>query len=380
MPVWPFGTTETLRISDGYELRLTWDEKRGTLNQSPLYRALSESNGLLDARFVEKAETLAKFSRRIDAALELSGLVREVATGKGPTPVELWGRAARFLGLRESTLIEAAREIPRIESGGPLMPESADAGSVSPANGLSAVTSPTSSPPSRDLFGLAMNVITGQLTDADKARIFEGVRGEALETSRKIEGLDSELRELARTKVPFVEHSPLFECRCGPMGTEAGITCPLCAQGSIGHPHSVCRIRSDFDRIIAENIWMELGVARLFEAAGFATYVGVHPIGFSGAKHEVDVLAWDADQRLLIVAETTTDRASINRLGRVLLRAVDIRPHSTVLVSLAESDDEAVIFGKRHSIKVIPRIRENTDQLRNWIQSTRGAHGHHPKK
>src|SRR5690242_4976813 len=105
-------SSDTLVLSAGYELRVTWDDARKSLNESPLYQSLRESDGVLSREFVEKAGAIAKHSRRLEAALELATLAREVAAGKESTPFELFGRAAKFLGLQNITLLDAALEVP----------------------------------------------------------------------------------------------------------------------------------------------------------------------------------------------------------------------------------------------------------------------------
>jgi hypothetical protein len=378
-------SADTLKISNGYQLALTWDEKRGALNQSSVYHALSDSDGLLDPSFTRETETLARLSRRIDAALDLAALVREVEVGKGPSPVELWSRAAKLMGLRESSIIESAVEIPLTEIPDFSATDKADAGladqGASPHDSKldSSSTPVTPAATSPDLLDLASRVLAGRLDRDDRVKIFEGVRRDVLETSHKVALIDADLRQLLRTSASFVKHSPLYECECGPLGHEVDSTCPLCESKARANPHSICTIQPDISQVMDDAVWFELGVARLFDACGFTTYVGSFPIGLSGGKHEVDIIAWDPSQKLLVIAETTTDSASMNRMARVLLRATDIRAHAAVLVSLGEAEEDVVSFGRRHSIAVIPRIRENTDQLKRWIQSTRGAIGTHPR-
>lgn len=372
---------DSLVLSDGYRLLLTWDPKRGGLNRSPVYQALSESDGLLNPQFLEKAQTLGRFSRRIDAALDLALLVREVETGKGPTPIELWARAAKLMGLRESTMIDSAKDLPVIDltigTGDPVVPADSGQPMLEDANsGLpSTQGSPEPNSAKPDLWDFTLKLLARELSAEDRAKVLDGVRQELLETSRKIELLNSELRGLLEAKASFVRHRPLYECKCGPLGSDVTAVCPICGSTAASHPYSIATIEPDLFQIVEEDLWLELGVARLFDACGFTTYVGSHAIGLSGARHEVDIIAWDAGKRLLLLAETTTEQGSMNRVARALLRAVDIAAHGTAVVTVSGAEQGAIDFGRRHSIAVIQGIRGEPDQLRKWTQSVRSALG-----
>jgi hypothetical protein len=376
---------DVLELSPGYSLRLTWDEGRRTLNQSPLYQALRKSDGLLKPEFVDSASTLAKYSRRVEAALELATLVREVAAGKHATPGELFGRAAKFLGLRSQTLIDSAEESPG--EGAAATPEISSytpngsdtgqtvTGQATDSTALKVPESPASTPPARELFDFALKVLQGTLTSEERVQLFEGVRREVLESSQKSALLDIELQRLLGTKTSFVRHMPLYFCPCGPLGHEPLAACPLCSRPPTEHPLAISTIQSDLDRILAANIWLELGVARVFDAHGFVPYVGSRPVGLSGASHEVDILAWDPLQKHLLLTEVTTEVASMDRLGRVLVRREDIRVHASSLVTLGPATEDVIEYGRRHAIGVVPDIRRNVGQLEKWIDSTRKEFG-----
>ena len=355
------------------------------MNQSPLYQALRESDGLLKPEFVDRASALAKYSRRVEAALELATLVREVGAGKHATPVELYSRVAKFLGLRSQTLIDATQEGPAESAAASSelssqLPDGSDAGEAAPVRGVDSSplvepSKPAGTLPARELFDSALKVLQGTLTSEERVQLFEGVRREVLESSQKSVLLDLEMQRLLGTKTPFVRHTPLYTCLCGPMGHEPLAICPLCGKSPIEHPLAVSTVQPDLDRILSANIWLELGVARIFSAHGFVPYVGSRPVGLSGASHEVDILAWDPIQKHLLLTEVTTEVASMDRLGRVLVRREDIRVHACALVTLGPAAEDVVDYGRRHAIGVFPDIRRNVGQLEKWIDSTRKEFG-----
>jgi hypothetical protein len=223
-------------------------------------------------------------------------------------------------------------------------------------------------------------LVQGNLSEAERTELFEGIRREALESSQKIELLNGELQAVLSSKASFVRHRPLYECSCGPLGQDIRGVCSICGVTPPDHPKSISSIDPDLDRIIGANIWLELGIARVFDAQGFVTYVGSRPIGLSGASQEVDVLAWDPDVRHLLLTEVTTEAASMDRLGKVLLRREDIPVHASALVTLGPAAEGVLDYGRRHNIGVIPQVRDNIEQLTKWIESTRRGLGNHPKK
>lgn len=382
------GRSEVLELTAGYELRIGWEEPRRSLNESPIYQALRTKDGVLDIDFVEKSGTIGRHSRRIEAALELVKLVREVAAGKSSSPADLYKRIPGFLGLRTSSL-------QRLSEGTATPPSNTSTILPSPIEGPTAtrdsaetttwpgsvgISAPEPPAPQIDLFALAFKVLTGTLSGEERVDLFEAVRREVLTSSQKIAQLNADLQSQLQVEVDFVRHLPLYECVCGPLVGGVGTSCPICHTTPTDHPRSISVIDPALDQILASNIWLELGIARVFDRRGFVTYVGSHPIGLSGADHEVDILAWDPELKHLILAEVTSEVASMERLGRVLYRRLDVPAHACALVTLREAAPGVVEFGKRHIIGVIPMVRENIGQLEKWIDSTRREFGNHPRQ
>lgn len=377
---------DTLSISPGYELRVLWEEPRKTLNQSPVYLSLRQSDGLLSPEFLEISEAIARLSRGIDRSMGLAGLVREVESGKEATPLELFTRALQLLELPDATISDLVREAataPTDEAKTAEPSEHVDSAGVSaPSAGSSgsAIELTAAAPSPSRLLDLAFKLVNRTLTPDEKRAFFDTLRRGIVESSRQIQLLDGDLRKKVGSEVSFVRHWPLYECECGPLGNDVRGECVLCRKGPVSDPTSIAGIQPDLLHVLDNNTWLELGVARVFDKLGFVTYIGSHPVGLSGASHEVDILAWDPQQRHLILAEVTTEQASMDRMGKVLLRREDIPVHAAALVTLGDETDDVREYGRRHGIGVISSVRDNCGQLQKWIESARARHGNRPKE
>lgn len=371
--------SDVLPVSAGYDLRITWEEPRKSLNQGQVYRALRTSDGLLDVQFVDKAESLGRLSRKIEQAVGLATLAREVELAKGTSPIDLFARAVRLLELPDATILDLIREPPdatRVELATVAEQQAKETPNVSPTlppEGSTAELDSSAYSTDRP-YDFVFSLVGGRLTRDERRNFIQGLRREILNTSHKIALLERELRDLLHSSTSFITHFPLYECECGPLGQDVQGSCSLCQGVVKPAPISTSAIQPDLRTVIQANMWLELGVARIFDGAGFVTYVGSHPIGLSGAKHETDVLAWDPETKHLLLAEVSTDQASMERMAKVLLRREDIPVHAAVLVSLGDAGEDVLDYGRKHGIGVVPKLRENCSELEKWIESARGRH------
>jgi hypothetical protein len=73
-----------------------------------------------------------------------------------------------------------------------------------------------------------------------------------------------------------------------------------------------------------KNIWLEYGVERLFEKAGFQTVCGAYILGISGVKHEIDVLGENKETENRVLAECKNKTVGIDEIFKLYGKMSDV--------------------------------------------------------
>lgn len=312
-----------------------WPELRHDIISSPLYSDLQSSDSLLSKDFVDAALKAVSTGENIE-----SGLTSHA------TLIELTSSGLMDSGISGQDLLRLTQFINQY-----LVPD----GNVE-------ITT-----------GFVLN--EGRLDLCYAQKVIKSIGGKLRALATDLRSHCKQLAKISGVSTPIVRNEDMFLCECGNFSLVGVQHCVLCHSDlSLMTPISLPRLDPLFRKFIANNMWAELGVARLLERKGFSTLVGAEIQGVSGRWHEVDVLASDSNANLTILVEVVSKRANLTELAPVLLRNLDLQPNRAILVSILPADDDAVQFGLRHGISVIGDVRSTPNKLLKWVECIRSLH------
>lgn len=329
---------ETIQIQGGQRLAFSWSAGRAKLNASPVYQALRSSDGLLTTGFTDNAKGMITVTEKVDELLSLHETLLRAFRGDWSEIRDPFSRLIR--------LIQGTGRV----------------GISSPKNKL--YRRAVSSIIRREkLDREAFLYITGRIARQLSAYCVQ------------LEELESALKRELKVSHPLTERTVTHPCKCGNLRLDISSPCGVCGESVARKQSLVLRVDPMLREILQNNVWLELAVARILENKGFEVWVGPTVTGLSGTEHEIDIVARDGTEHLLVLGEVTTGRASLRELADLMLRGVDIPAHGKLLVSLGEGNSNASKYARRHGLAIVSQLREKTAHLEEWVENLRRLHG-----
>lgn len=325
---------ETIQIRGGQRITFSWSEGRAKLNTDRVYQSLKQSDCLLSKKFEDSAQAMVAVTGRVDELILLHEALLQAYKGN-------WAQVGVPLG----KLVALVRSTVKVGSSTP--PDAVFASVVG------------------SLFGRQKVEKSAFLAVAGR------IRRQLERRCVQLEALELDIQKELKISESLTERSAFHTCSCGNLRFHSAGACDVCGKATKGQPKLLLKIHPTLKQILESNTWLELAIARMFESKGFEVLVGPTVLGLSGTEHEVDIVARDKNDHLLVLAEVTVGRASLRELADLVLRGFDVPAHGRLLVTLAAGNVNAGKYAHRHGIAIVSQVRNNPDHLNTWIESFR---------
>lgn len=325
---------EAVQIQGGHKLQLDWSEGRKKLNASPVYQALKTSDGLLSKSFLENGHAMIRVTENVDELLLIHQTLLDAFKGnfsKIQTPL-----------IQLFFTLQGTRRL-----------------------------GPTSATDSSVQAAITSVIGRRKLDEQSFLKISKRISRQLARSCVQLESLETTIKKDLKVAQSLTERLATHVCRCGNLREDPSAACVVCGRVKTGPPQLLLKIDPVLKEIIQNNVWLELAIGHIFEQKGFEVWIGPTVTGLSGTEHEVDIVARDKTSRILVLAETTSGRASLRELADLMLRGLDIPAHVRVLATCNAGNPNASKYAQRHGIAIVSDLRTNSARFEQCLDLIR---------